>query len=78
MGGPRICHWYQEEEEEEELNIISITNMLKIQFTKCFLIGYLGRHQKTNNCLYEMSPFIELNDELRRNVCSIHIYRGVM
>ena len=43
--------------KEEELSFISIANMLMMQFTKIvFLVGYLGRHNKTNNRLYEMSP----------------------
>ena len=32
-----------------------------------FLVGYLGRHHETNNCLYEMSHFITLNDKIKRN-----------
>ena len=43
---------------EEELGFISIANMLMVQYTSIvFLVGYFGRHQKTNNCLYEMSPY---------------------
>ena len=32
-----------------------------------FLVGYLGRYQKTNNCLYDMSPFVALYDKLKWN-----------
>ena len=52
--------------EEEELDFILMANLLMVQFTNMsFLVGHLGRHQKTYNCLYEMCPFIALNDKLK-------------
>ena len=54
---------------EEELKVYF--NSQHVNGTICkhivFLVGYLQRHQKTNNCVYEMSPFITLNDKLKRN-----------
>ena len=42
---------------EEKLNIISVAIMLMVQYASIvFLVGYGGKHHKTNNCLYEMSP----------------------